>query len=150
LSQILKWSQLKFGPKCGYLNDDNAAFCINCGAQLPKTTTVSAPQGPSSTNIYITSPTATPRTNGFAVASFVIGLIAISLAIAFWYWWYLGLLLGIMALIFGLVGQSQIKSSNGNQTGYGLAIAGLVLGIISIAIPILALAACAACISSLH
>ena len=34
----------------------------------------------------------------------------------------------ILALVFGYVAKSQIKRSNGAQTGRGMAIAGIVLG----------------------
>lgn len=57
-----------------------------------------------------------PRTNGLAVASFVLGLL--------WIWW-LGSLLGI---VFGAVALHQIDQAKGAQSGRGLAIAGMVLG----------------------
>jgi Domain of unknown function (DUF4190)/Domain of unknown function (DUF1707) len=56
------------------------------------------------------------RTNGFAVASFVLGLL--------WMWW-LG---SALAVVFGHVALSQIRRSGGAQGGRGLAIAGLSLG----------------------
>ena len=62
------------------------------------------------------------RTNGLAIASLVLGILWIC---------YLG---SILAVIFGHVALSQIKKSNGTQTGGGLAIAGLVLGYLGIAI----------------
>jgi hypothetical protein len=61
-------------------------------------------------------------TNGFAIASLVLGIV--------WLYW-LG---SLLALIFGAVALSQIRGSNGRQTGEGMAIAGLVLGIIGLAI----------------
>ena len=60
---------------------------------------------------------ATPtRTNGLAIASMVLGIL--------WLYW-IG---SILALVFGYVAKSQIKRSNGAQTGRGMAIAGIVLG----------------------
>jgi hypothetical protein len=61
------------------------------------------------------------KTNGFAIASLVLGIL--------WLWW-LG---SVLALIFGYVGKSQIDQSGGMQTGRGLAIAGIVLGWIGVA-----------------
>ena len=61
-----------------------------------------------------------PETNGLAVASLVLGLV--------WLFW-VG---SILAIIFGHVSLSQIKKSNGAQGGRGMAIAGLVLGYLSI------------------
>jgi Domain of unknown function (DUF4190) len=58
------------------------------------------------------------QTNGLAVASFVLGLT--------WVFWIGSLL----AVVFGLAALSQISASEGRQSGEGLAIAGLVLGLI--------------------
>jgi hypothetical protein len=57
-----------------------------------------------------------------AIASLVLG--------ALWLYW-LG---SILALIFGYIGKSQIDKSEGTQDGRGLAIAGIVLGWIGVAI----------------
>lgn len=63
-------------------------------------------------------------TNGLAIASFVLALCWL---------WGLGAILG---LVFGYMGKSQIDRSGGVQGGGGLAIAGIVLGWIGIAISI--------------
>ena len=60
-----------------------------------------------------------PRTNGFAIASLVCSLICIN----------------VLAIIFGHVALSQIKRTN--EGGQGLAIAGLIIGYISLGIVIL-------------
>ena len=57
-----------------------------------------------------------------AIASLVLG--------ALWLYW-LG---SILALIFGYIAKSQIDKSDGMQDGRGLAIAGIVLGWIGVAI----------------
>jgi hypothetical protein len=59
-------------------------------------------------------------TNGMAIASLVLGIL--------WLWW-LG---SILALIFGYRGKSQIDRSGGQQSGRGMAIAGIVLGWIGV------------------
>jgi len=64
-------------------------------------------------------------TNGMAIASLVLGIL--------WLWW-LG---SILALIFGYVGKSQIDRSGGQQSGRGMAIAGIVLGWIGVGILLL-------------
>jgi hypothetical protein len=66
--------------------------------------------------------TSARRTNGFAVASLVTGLL--------WMWW-LG---SILAVVFGHVALRQINASGGRQGGRGLAVGGLVLGYIGILI----------------
>jgi len=55
-------------------------------------------------------------TNGFAVASLVLGIL--------WLWW-VG---SVLALVFGYVARQQIDRSGGMQGGRGMAIAGIVLG----------------------
>ena len=62
-----------------------------------------------------------PSMNGLAVASLV--------ASFFWVLWFGSFL----AVVFGHVALSQIKQSGGRQTGYGVAMAGLVLGYIELA-----------------
>ncbi len=74
-----------------------------------------------------------PRaTNGMAVASLVLGLVGL---VTFW----LLAIPPILALVFGLVGRSQIKISGGRQEGDGLAIAGIVTGIVGMVIFVIVL-----------
>jgi hypothetical protein len=70
------------------------------------------------------------KTNGLAVASLVLGLV------------WLGGLGSLLAVIFGHVALSQIKQ-NPMQSGKGLAIAGLVLGYVALAIILIAILAAA-------
>ncbi|MEJ3657090.1 DUF4190 domain-containing protein [Actinomycetes bacterium KLBMP 9759] len=58
-------------------------------------------------------------TNGFAIASLVLGVI--------WIYW-LG---SVLALVFGLVARSQIRRTG--EGGDGMAIAGIVLGLVGMA-----------------
>ena len=74
------------------------------------------------------------RSNGMAVAALVLGIIGLVL---FWVP-LLGMVLAILAIIFGGVGMSR---ANQGASGKGLAIAGLVLGIVAIAIYVLAILA---------
>jgi hypothetical protein len=71
------------------------------------------------------------RTSGLAIASMVLGIV--------WIFW-LG---SILAVIFGHVALSQIKRSMGTLSGRGMAIAGLVLGYVGIAVLIATIAAAA-------
>jgi hypothetical protein len=71
--------------------------------------------------------TAAVRTNGFAIASLVLGIL----------WIYsIG---SILALVFGYKGKSQIDASGGQESGRGLAVAGIVLGWIGVALTLLAI-----------
>jgi len=60
-------------------------------------------------------------TNGMAIASLILGIL--------WLWW-LG---SVLALIFGYVAKGQIDRSGGQESGRGMAIAGIVLGWIGVA-----------------
>lgn len=61
-----------------------------------------------------------PSTNGFAIASLVLGIVWL---------WFLG---SVLAVIFGAIAIAQINRSQGAQTGKGMAVAGVVLGIIGV------------------
>jgi hypothetical protein len=65
--------------------------------------------------------TRSTSTNGLAIASMVLGIL--------WLYW-IG---SILALVFGYVAKGQIDRSGGRQTGRGMAIAGIVLGWIGVA-----------------
>lgn len=58
----------------------------------------------------------TRTTNGFAIASLVLGIV-----------WAMGVG-SILALVFGYMAKSQIDQSADEETGRGMAIAGIVLG----------------------
>jgi hypothetical protein len=60
------------------------------------------------------------KTNGLAIASLAFGI--------FWLYWVGSLL----AIILGAIALKQIDSSGGRQTGKGMAIGGLVLGVLAI------------------
>ncbi|HTW10087.1 MAG TPA: DUF4190 domain-containing protein [Acidimicrobiales bacterium] len=68
-----------------------------------------------------------PKTNGLAVAALVMGCCCL----------LCGPLTGVLAVIFGFVARSQIRRSEGMQTGNGMAIAGIVIGLIFVALTIL-------------
>jgi len=74
--------------------------------------------GPSSTPYGYTPYQQTRGTNGFAIASMVLGIV--------WIYW-IG---SILAVIFGFIAYSQIKERQ--QGGRGMATAGLILGFIGI------------------
>ncbi len=76
-------------------------------------------------------PTQRQGSNGFAVASLVLGIVGL-VACCLW-------VPQLLAVIFGAIALSQLKS-NPTQQGRGMAIAGLVMGMLSFAIIILVLA----------
>ncbi|MBI4721520.1 MAG: DUF4190 domain-containing protein [Candidatus Stahlbacteria bacterium] len=74
------------------------------------------------------------KNSGKAVASLVLGICG-------WFIPFGGYVLDILAIIFGAQARSAIKRSNGKLSGEGMAIAGLVLGIVGLGITTLVLMA---------
>jgi hypothetical protein len=67
-----------------------------------------------------------PR-NGLGTASLVLGILAVVFCWAYW----VGVVLGVLAIIFGGVGLARAKA--GQATNRSSALAGLILGIVAIA-----------------
>jgi Domain of unknown function (DUF4190) len=65
-------------------------------------------------------PSLTPTTSKLAIASLVSGILSL----------FCSLLVGIPAVIMGIVALAKIGKSNGKLTGSGLAIAGIITGIV--------------------
>lgn len=134
--------------RCG-AESRGGAFCASCGSPLDPSTSAtgaawSAPGESATAPTYVPPPVAagayappgappygvaTGGTNGFAVASLVLGIV-----------WLCGLG-SILALIFGLVALSQIEQRR--QSGRGMAIAGIVLGAIGVALLVIGIIASA-------
>jgi hypothetical protein len=75
------------------------------------------------------APPTRPR-NGFGIAALILGLFALLAS-----WTVIGgIVFGVLALIFGLLGQARAK--RGESTNGGMSVAGVVLGIIGMLIAI--------------
>ena len=81
--------------------------------------------------------TVVEESKGFSIASMVLGI----LSVVFFCLWYLSIPCSILAIIFGVIGMKK--------GGKGMATAGLVLGIIAIAIVAILLITGVSIISSL-
>jgi len=101
-------------PACAETVRGEAAICRFCGYNF------SSGVVPAQRSMHQTA--ATQTTNGFAIASMVLGIV--------WLWW-IG---SVLALIFGYIARRDIDASQGRQGGRGMAIAGIVLGWIGVGI----------------
>lgn len=94
----------------GHNNPDFATFCTQCGV-----------------NTFVPGTAMASRTtNGFAVASMVLGIL--------WLYW-VG---SVLALVFGYIARQQIRERN--QAGDSMALAGITLGWIGVGIAVIIIA----------
>ena len=114
-------------PHCNATLEEGATFCLNCGAALE----AAAPAAEEAAPAAAPAAPAKKKVNGLAVAGFVVSLVGL-----FCFGW----LCGILSIVFSAVALKQIPAKN--QGGKGLAVAGLVIGIIDIASYILTLLLC--------
>src|SRR5258706_5272669 len=75
---------------------------------------------------YAGAAVAGPRTDGLAIGALIAGILSI---VCFWPF-CLGIFLGPAAAIMGFISRQRIAASAGTVGGGGLALAGLILGII--------------------
>jgi uncharacterized protein YqgC (DUF456 family) len=72
-----------------------------------------------------------PRTDGLAIASLVIGILAIVCSIVCF-----GIILGPVAAIMGFISRQRISASNNTIGGGSLALVGLILGLVGFLISV--------------
>jgi type II secretory pathway pseudopilin PulG len=115
---------MKSCPNCSRANDDSAAFCNNCGANLAAAT----PASPLSN---------AQRTSGLAVTSLIFGIFFFVFPFA------------VTAVVLGHVARSQIKKSAGRLRGNGISLAGMILGYSGLAMDVIILIIAAVAIPNL-
>ena len=135
-------------PQCGSETRPGAAFCRQCGTRVDNVPTDDIQMGYQQPSpVYYRSPT---QSSGAAITSLIVGIITHVLAlviacptIAVSYG--IGavicmpvLLAGwVTSLITGYIGRQQIRASQGQLTGDGAAVAGIVLGWIGVGLTVL-------------
>ena len=131
--------------KCGALISTGAKFCENCGEPVlyeneTEQTTEETEQYDS--NVYETTvPTdridenLTPdkSANKFGIAALVLGILAAVMVFAAWHPAVtpIDLIFGILAIVFGSIGMKRAKQNNSSS---GMAIAGLICGIVAVSV----------------
>ncbi|HMB94530.1 MAG TPA: DUF4190 domain-containing protein [Tepidisphaeraceae bacterium] len=99
---------------------------------IPKPPITSSSSPPPLVIAYQTPPVG--QSNGMAVASLVLGIVAITLSCNF----IIGLVPGILAIIFGLIARGKIKRGE-TSVGNGMALAGIICGAVPVAIAVIVL-----------
>jgi hypothetical protein len=121
-----------FCSRCGTTMRDDAAYCPNCGATVQAGSPgvpapgvqPHGPAGPGAPPVAYVQ----PETDSKAVASLVLGVLSFIFSV----------LTGIPAIILGHISRSEIRKSAGRLGGDGMALAGLILGYLSLAwIPVI-------------
>ncbi|MET9774931.1 DUF4190 domain-containing protein [Streptomyces sp. NPDC006367] len=83
--------------------------------------------------------------NGMGTTGLVLGIIGVVCSLTFFLWFF-GVVLGILAIIFGAIGRG--KANRGEATNKGAGTAGLVLGIVAtVVLPVLGFVAFASLMS---
>ncbi len=127
---------MKYCQNCGYQLDRNASYCEKCGFPCAENGKAYQPSQPSMRTVQGVYNAARDtsayeamlirqKTHGTGVAGFVLSLLGLLSA-----WFLIGGLFGLLGLIFSLVSSSDMQRIG--EPAEGIAIAGIVLGILSI------------------
>ncbi len=116
---------MKICPKCNYSNQDFDNVCVSCGTQLDNYSQYNS----------FAPPNMPVVTNGFSIASMILGISSIVLACCYG----IGIIPGILGVIFGFMARKKIDNSQGREQGSGFALAGIITGFIGILFAIIVL-----------
>jgi len=116
---------------CGQTAEDDARFCPKCGQPFAATTNTRGETPIAFPAQSAGVPGAPPETDGKAVASLVCSLV-----------FFLYPITQITAIVLGHMSRADIKRSAGRKSGEGMALAGLILGYVQVALlPVIAIVA---------
>jgi hypothetical protein len=115
---------MKRCPVCDYLNDDSAVVCGTCGAPCDSSREYGALGFDNYMSVRV-------KTNGMAIASMVLGIVSVLPCCCF-----IGIIPGILAVVFGFIARSTIDKSMGAQKGKEMALTGIILGFLSIGLTV--------------
>ena len=103
-------------PNCAHDNPDGRKYCRACARPLMAGAVPGGTAALTSANTPTVPASSSPKLNGMAVASLVLGFLALLPPF------------GLAAVVFGHLSRSQIAKSGGREKGTGIAFAGLILG----------------------
>ena len=116
----------------GHQNADNVGFCSTCGVALGSGGYSQPPAAapPPFASPGFAQPSYPPTygrqtSNGMGVAALVLGIVSLAVC-------YGGFVTGVLAIIFGAIGMQ--KANRGEATNKTMAMWGLILGIVAIAL----------------
>lgn len=97
---------------------------------VPTPPAVSQPVRPCQVTIPgpIPYPQVLPRTDGMCVAAMILGIVGLVLI------WvpFLAWILGLLGIVFGALGMKSVRDNPTGRSGYGMGLAGLILGTLSL------------------
>ncbi|MBZ5736851.1 DUF4190 domain-containing protein [Nocardioides mangrovi] len=76
-----------------------------------------------------------PKNSGKAITSLVTGIVSLPMVCC----WPLGVVLGILGIVFGVLARKDIATSSGALKGAGMALAGIICGAVALALIVIVL-----------
>jgi hypothetical protein len=109
-------------PRCNTINPVGSLACATCGTPFAMQGGFAPPPPNLPPGYVMVAANTGLRTSGMAIAGFVLS--------------FLGCL-AILGLIFSIIGHNEIKQSNGQVKGEGLALAGIIISIVMLVMCVL-------------
>lgn len=118
---------MKICPRCNEANGDATSYCAQCGDRIASVSPSRAPQIQSQNAQALlpqssTTPTQAPKISGLAIFSLICGCFFFIFPSA------------VLAVVLGHVSRKEIAKSANRIRGGGIALAGLILGYIGVAL----------------
>ena len=132
-------------PRCSTVIEKPAVgnpVCPNCGFGAPPgSRPLAPPAAPVGPPWSPTPPVAvgSPKASGKSVAAMVLGIVACCIWVVPYAGFFVGIVCAILAIVLAVLGMREAKANPQQVGGKGMAITGLVLGIVYLSVGILVL-----------